>query len=482
MKYLTSLFRNFNSRQERGQAMILIAAGFVGLAAFIGLAIDAGLLFANMGHLQRAVDTAALSAANQFRQGQTVSEIEDSARALIALNMPEADLSAGTTQVQVFTCATDNSLCPPIGEPPRKLVRVVASHQVDFAFMPVVGIDNHTLTTDAVSEAASLDLVLVIDTSPSMSYDAAPGELYRDQEECNAAGMCYPFEYVRSAAIDLMENVYFPYDRVALVTFDREATLHLDLTYCSQTFSGDSAAQKQCVVDELNDMEILPDPDPSMDCPDWGSTGDPRGCMSTNVADGLLTAGNEFGFNGREEAVWVVIFLADGVANAGNNASPPSLPEHWICPEDTWWSTDNPEGPYCNDGVGSTRHASTSTDYDADDYARDMADFVGCLDADSPIQYCTNPGQGAVIFAVGLGDRMTSYTVSSRDPALDADLGEQLLRYIANVGFDGDPANDPCSGVSIGNTCGNYFYAATGADVSPIFQAIASRIFTRLTH
>ncbi len=104
-----------------------------------------------------------------------------------------------------------------------------------------------------------------------------------------------------------------------------------------------------------------------------------------------MTAGNEFGLNGRDEAVWVVIFLADGVANAGNNASPPSLPEHWVCPEDTWRTTDNPEGPFCNDGVASTRHANTSLDYDADDYARDMADFVGCLDADSPIQYCTNP-------------------------------------------------------------------------------------------
>lgn len=511
MKKLIRQALNPSRKSERGQAMILIAGGFVALAAFIGLTIDAGLLFANMGHLRRAIDTAALSAANQFREGQTINEIEDSAKELIALNMPEADLSSGTTQVHVYTCATDSSLCPPAGEPPRKLVRVEASHQVEFAFMPVIGIDNYTINSDAVSEAASLDLVLVIDTSPSMSYDAKcgdgddddgdgtaddgcgggpaqvgpnPDDFYYDQAECNAAGECYPFEDVRQAAIDLMDRVYFPYDRVSLVTFDRLATLQLDLSYCSQLHYGDPIAQKQCVIDELDDMEILEEPEPATDCPDWGPNGDPRGCMSTNSAGGLMTAGNEFGINGREEAVWVVIFLSDGVANAANAADPPTLPEHWVCPSATWRTADNPSGPYCNDGVSGTRHTSSSSEYDADDRARDMADFVGCLDADSPIQHCTTPGQGAVIFAVGLGDRMTSYTVSYHNPPLDPDLGEQLLRYIANVGFDGDPgsASDPCSGVSSGTSCGNYFYAATGADVGPIFEAIASRIFTRLTH
>jgi len=509
MKKPLKLFRKREKIYERGQAMILIAGGFVMLAAFIGLTIDAGILFSHMGHLRRAVDTAALSAANQFREGQDLTDIENSAKELIVLNMPHVDLDTGTTEVEIFTCASDYTLCPPSGDPPRKLVRVVARTQVDFAFMPIVGIENYTITADAVSEAASLDLILVIDTSPSMSYDAFcgdgddddgdgvaddgcasgpgqvgpnPDDFYRDQEECVLAGECHPFEEVRQAAIDLMDNVYFPYDRVALVTFDQVAALQLDLTYCSQTFYGDSDAQKQCVIDELDDMEIIPDPDPATFCTDWASTGDPRGCMSTNSAGGLLIAGNEFGYNGRDEAVWIVIFLSDGVANAGNSTSPPSLPEDWVCPAATWRTADNPEGPYCNDGVASTRHTTASADYDADDYARDRADFVGCLDADAPVQYCATPGQGAVVFAVGLGDRMTSYSVSHHVPALDPDLGEQLLRYIANVGFDGDPANDPCDSVASGLSCGNYFYAATGADVAPIFEAIASRIFTRLTH
>jgi hypothetical protein len=67
------------------------------------------------------------------------------------------------------------------------------------------------------------------------------------------------------------------------------------------------------------------------------------------------------------------------------------------------------------------------------------------------------------------------------------EAGEQLLRYIASVGDDGDPATDPCSGVPTSTlaspqSCGNYYFAPIGASLNSVFEAIASRIFTRLTH
>jgi hypothetical protein len=34
----------------------------------------------------------------------------------------------------------------------------------------------------------------------------------------------------------------------------------------------------------------------------------------------------------------------------------------------------------------------------------------------------------------------------------------------------------------VGADCGNYYYAPTGAGLLRVFEAIASRIFTRLTH
>ncbi len=58
------------SKRERGQILLLLALGFVGLLAFIGLATDVGILFISMGHLRRGVDSAALAAAAQFREGR----------------------------------------------------------------------------------------------------------------------------------------------------------------------------------------------------------------------------------------------------------------------------------------------------------------------------------------------------------------------------------------------------------------------------
>lgn len=492
-----------NHRYERGQALILIALGFVGLVAFMGLALDAGILFTNQGHLRRAIDTAALSAANQFREGQSTTDIENSAKELLSLNMPEIDLSAGTTELHVYTCATDASLCPAAGEPPRKLVRVAANTLVELSFMPVIGIDNYRIHADAISEAASLDLVMVIDTSPSMTYDAAcddgddddgdgvdddcgagqvgatADDYLRDPDVCNPLNDCHPFEEVRAAAKKLVDDIYFPYDRVALVTFDRFADTPISLLTCSANPPYDTAAkQKLCVNNALDAMvvaDIIDAHGGDPYCTEWDSHGNPAGCMPTNTTEGLRAAGNEFG-NGRQEAVWITILLSDGVANAALANRPPSMgpgnTSDWFCPPDST-TPDAWVKPFCQDGDPGTRHAVGDTDYDADDAARDWAEWVGCYNDPAPA--CTVAGQGAVIFSIGLGNQMTDEYAAS---------GEQLLRFIANVGWDGDPAaaNDPCSGVASKLQCGNYYFAETGSELEGIFAAIASRIFTRLTH
>jgi hypothetical protein len=69
----------------------------------------------------------------------------------------------------------------------------------------------------------------------------------------------------------------------------------------------------------------------------------------------------------------------------------------------------------------------------------------------------------------------------------DPDAGERLLRYVAGVGADAKPrpdfpgSPDDCVGVPVGDDCGNYFFAPSGAQLVQIFEEIASRIFTRLT-
>jgi len=54
---------------------------------------------------------------------------------------------------------------------------------------------------------------------------------------------------------------------------------------------------------------------------------------------------------------------------------------------------------------------------------------------------------------------------------------------VAAVGDDNNPGSpDPCDGVASGHDCGNYYFSPTGSGLLHVFEAIASRIFTRITH
>lgn len=517
---------------QRGQALILIALAFVGLAGFIGLAVDGGILYSNVGHLRKAVDSAALAAANQFREGLQPWQLEASAKEFLDFN----GLDSATAHVYLceesinpggpYGPYNDSSLClcengANFGDTGcttrddldnRKLVRVEGTLPVDFAFLPIIGFDSIPIHAEAVSETAALDLVLVIDTSPSMAYDLCSDTIDNDGDgtpddckindnqvdpisesdpaTCNGVpdpldltddNRCQPFSDVREAARFLINRMYFPYDRLSIVTFSFTGNTVLTLQ------DGDNWTDATAA---LNSLEVDREPNVDMDCPDYRDPGikNPAGCPSTNTAGGIRNANQELASNGRQEAVWIMILLSDGAANAART-DPPS-PE-WICPG----STGAPDWiqPFCRDVDPATRHNSGDAMYDPDDRARDMADLAGCYPTDpsDPNPGCPpDGGNGVVMFTVGLGNYVTEndecdtdyYSAAECDQAKT--LGEELLRYVANVGDDGDPrpSSDPCASVASGHDCGNYYYSPTGSGVLRVFEAIAGRIFTRITH
>jgi hypothetical protein len=307
--------------------------------------------------------------------------------------------------------------------------------------------------------------------------------------------------------------MYFPYDRIGIVTFATLRTINLELdpndpvgtegfsllpAPCGLVDTTDPNEMKNCADFVIDTLDPELEADPAVACPGWSP--DPRGCMSTNTGAGLKGAFGmycrddpAYGGDGdstcdrnemREEAVWIAIILSDGIANAANSASPPTVPGDWICPVSTWATPAGGGPPYCADGDPdpASRHPSGDVDYDADDFARDWADALGCP---SPALYAdcitTVPagGQDVVIFSIGLGEAVTNYTKGG-----DLDQGEQLLRYVAAVGDDGDPSSDPCAPFAIGADCGNYYFVLdpSGGELLDVFEAIASRIFTRITH
>ncbi|MCC6897011.1 MAG: hypothetical protein IT321_29600 [Anaerolineae bacterium] len=181
--------------------------------------------------------------------------------------------------------------------------------------------------------------------------------------------------------------------------------------------------------------------------------------------------------------------------------------------------------------------------YDVDDYARDWADFIGLTELPAISPFKNLPGaqtgrsllQLPTIFTIGFGldfpetggcgGEATKFT------NINDCLGEELLRYIADVGdnnrVDTDYQQDylpdgvingvttegqyeygdrgPCelpitnyssaaaaaaasayhelinNAYTMGDSCGNYYNAPNGAALTKVFEDIASRMFTRIT-
>jgi hypothetical protein len=184
-----------------------------------------------------------------------------------------------------------------------------------------------------------------------------------------------------------------------------------------------------------------------------------------------------FAHQTRPDADYVVVFLTDGAANTTMATVEDEITD-WTtypighCPSDVVF-------PLCQDEDISTRHPYTDTlNYDADDYARDMADYVGC-DPLNPAPGCLYPGVGAAIFTVGIGDEV----LNNVNEVNGLPYGVALLRYLAAVGDDGDPSTDPCENEwgdpdDWEQWCGNYYFAGSDTDlflaIDDIFQRLIS--------
>jgi hypothetical protein len=421
---------------ESGQVLVVVAFSIVVLIAIVGLAMDVGVMFIENARLRRAVDAAALAAALQFREGYLMSELDSSATEFLRLN----GINDPGAIVQICGGPGNHNGQDLCTIPARKLVRVIARGTVHLAFLPVVGIDNAPISAQAVSETASVDVVLLIDISESMSFDGS----IKDPHECNQGtssdgylGSCKPLDDVKRAAVAFVQQLYFPYDQVSVITFDKDATRVLPLSSNEgviitaikglQVYEGDeSVANPVCPIGSPCRL-YNPETGAYMTfgCQSWDVSADPTPCTTTNIGGGLLAAGNLLGSNPRKAALWVTILLTDGTPNSG------------VCPESTWSAP-----PFCRRNPVPyvySRLPSSNLNYDALDYAHDMADFVAL-------------GQHSLIFAIGLGSQAAS-------PA-----ATELLTYVVSE--------------DVGR--GLFYQAPTPDQLRGIFMKIANNIATRL--
>ncbi|MGB7539761.1 MAG: VWA domain-containing protein [Anaerolineales bacterium] len=575
-------FDDWNTRRRlrtTGQALILIVLTFMGLLLFLGLMVDLGQIFLAKGYLRRAADAGALAAAAQFRESRTIGEMTAAALEVAHIN------GIDPTTLSVQTCKEGNpgpdaTLCPDTGDMPRKKVRVTIEIDYPLTFLALLDIYSVHLVETSVSEAAAMDVVLVIDVSESMTWDNPPnGTLTYDEDPanphyCNQSNTCEPFAHVKAAAADFAGKILDrplaadEEDRLAIVTFANGWQQNELGTMLAMTWTNDRAT----ALASINNLKVYDPGETAGICPfgSWGCDDTPgpsaldgpscpadanaiytgaclyysppeydpddksfyhglncarmndvdtndglhwspdpsaiSACNTTNIGGGLYYAGAQFGTEKRLDALWVVVLLTDGAANAtfgtgedlGTSPAdelkfPGDIggPEDFIdnlpfgfCPDGTWVGKPaEPFRQYCQDDDVDQVHTWNTpppNEYNADDFARDQAKYVACY-ATSPAASCNGiKGQGAVIFTIGLGGEILSLDedyIGGQKP-----YGASLLRYIAALGDDGDAATDQCSTEpDYEQSCGNYFFAQGGADLNRVFEMIYSRIFTRLT-
>ena len=246
------LFKKLLRNRSRGQAIVLVAIAFVGLIAVVGMAMDGGVYLINYATLKRSVDAASIAAAQQFRKNYVQADMTNAVSEFLQLNKTQLNQS-DLTNIITETCATaltpgDPALCT---DPPRKLVRVTATQHVNFGFLRVIGWDGVDITASSIGEAASIDMMLVIDTSISMAAatdyvnngnscvglpyndNIPPGKCANDVNPlddpsvCNNNGAhgattCEPMADVLTEAQQFADLLFYPYDRVGVVALTNQ--------------------------------------------------------------------------------------------------------------------------------------------------------------------------------------------------------------------------------------------------------------------
>ncbi|NOH03536.1 MAG: VWA domain-containing protein [Chloroflexi bacterium] len=508
------MWKRFLRNAERGQAIVIVAFAMIGIIAAVGLMTDGGILLIEYGKLKRAIDSAAIASASQFRKNFEGTDLVEAAQDFLSLNQSEAstiivyrcrrDPNTGDLETSVDGTEHAEDLCT---TPRRKLLRVFAERTVSLGFMRVLGINTATINASSVGEAASIDLVLVIDTSASMSYETGgnpdyPDSSLDDPSVCNTSvsNPCEPMRSIKNVARDFVEGdfLFFPYDRVSIVAMtsqvpdgSRNTVTVLPLSYSESD-----------VVNAIEGLNVFQPPECNWGSPASPSSGpclnyvsgsfvglecplyrlgpdliagtaddgvkDISSCNSSNIGGALLRAAAEFAVDPiREDSFWAVIALAGGPANATDSYLP-SFP-YGYCPPSTW---NDPVNPFCRDALAYTRHSDGDADYDADDYAHDMADYLA-----DPVD-----GQGVAVYTIGLGRLIRNA------PKGDPDAGEKLLTYIAECAGEptiyGDAPADPCPpnpDTRVNSNHGFYSFSPDAAGLEAIFLRIASNIFTRLS-
>lgn len=129
---------------ERGQALILIVFGMVGMIALTGVAVDGGMAYSARRTAQNAADNSAMAAALAYARGADSATTAMTSAGTNGFNNDGASNAVAVSEVAATNC--------PHGATGKVITVQITSHVRTF-FAPVLGIRQLTNTVQAVSES-----------------------------------------------------------------------------------------------------------------------------------------------------------------------------------------------------------------------------------------------------------------------------------------------------------------------------------------
>ncbi len=184
-----------SKRRRRGITIIVTATMLVFTMPMLGLAIDAGLLYAVKARLSAATDAAAMAAARSLSLGITLAEQEASAEArgeaFFRANFPPGTLGVGNYTVVVDVQETQTRV---------RTISVNVTAGVGLYFMRSMGITNTAVTAVGKASRRDVNVMVVIDRSGSMN----------DNGGCSG---------VKTAAVSFLSMFANGRDRFGMITY-----------------------------------------------------------------------------------------------------------------------------------------------------------------------------------------------------------------------------------------------------------------------
>lgn len=258
---------NRSSARRKGLAIIITALMLTFVIPVVGLAIDAGVLYAVKAKLQSAVDAASMAAARSLSRGLTAEAQKASAilraRAFFDANFPEGLMATG--EPEFAADVKDTSLR-------TRTVEVSGGVPAPVYFMRVLGFDTTTVRAFGKASRRDVNVMLVIDRSKSLDL----------------AGSCDDVENAALAFIDLFAN---DRDKLGMVSFGGSYRLDFPLNDEFKTGSGN-------LVDMVKTLY-------------------PGGCEGyTGSAQGLWKGYENLVATPEPGVLNVILFFTDGIPNA----------------------------------------------------------------------------------------------------------------------------------------------------------------------